>query len=293
MEKHEHILGLLRAEGAGKLAPLIRSGVLTLSPRAGGLGGGLFSASYDWHSCVHAHWALLCMARLCRDAELEQFLADRLTPQALEAERRALAAAAAFELPYGRAWLLLLLAELERRGREDAAALRQEAEAAVLGWLEATPCRASGGHGCWLLAWFLARLSCPGRTACLQRLYERCAAPMRAELLAAPCAPSDFVHLPSLLAAIECALAPAASAPTAPASTPPSACLAITSFGDCHAAGAEAMRLWAPAESGASFERALAGLLERTDLWAGDFSLTAHWVPQFVFMGLWLNAGQP
>ena len=27
--------------------------------------------------------------------------------------------------------------------------------------------------------------------------------------------------------------------------------------------------------------------------WCGDFMLTSHWVPQFLFMALWLACGRP
>ncbi|MGD1895441.1 MAG: DUF2891 family protein [Phormidesmis sp.] len=78
--------------------------------------GAVFTGSFDWHSSVHAHWALLSMARLTNDVPLQKKLLSRLTPKNLEAERTFLnnAENAEFEMPYGRAWLLLMLSELSK-----------------------------------------------------------------------------------------------------------------------------------------------------------------------------------
>ena len=54
-------------------------------------GTGLFDGSWDWHSCVHGHWALLCMARVCGFAKLERTMLARLTEAELAKERKWLA----------------------------------------------------------------------------------------------------------------------------------------------------------------------------------------------------------
>ena len=78
-----------------------------------------FFGSFDWHSCVHAHWML---ARLLRrfpgmtqaDAIRARFDAA-LAPGPIAAELAYLGRplARGFERPYGWAWLLKLAAELE------------------------------------------------------------------------------------------------------------------------------------------------------------------------------------
>ena len=78
-----------------------------------------FHGSYDWHSCVHMHWALARLHR--RFAELPQRAAieacfDRhFAPDAIGAEVAYLARSesASFERTYGWAWLLRLAAELD------------------------------------------------------------------------------------------------------------------------------------------------------------------------------------
>ncbi len=84
----------------------------------------LFGASYDWHSCVHMHWTLVrCRRRFPSLAEADaidahfdrQFTQPRVAGEIayLETPGRA-----AFERPYGWAWLLVLQAELRRIAQE-------------------------------------------------------------------------------------------------------------------------------------------------------------------------------
>lgn len=79
----------------------------------------VFHGSFDWHSCVHAHWLL---ARLLRRfpalpcaAEITARFEDAFTEAKIAAERAYLArpSARGFERPYGWAWLLKLHAELD------------------------------------------------------------------------------------------------------------------------------------------------------------------------------------
>jgi hypothetical protein len=82
-----------------------------------------FYGSYDWHSAVHMHWTLARLLRLYPDLdrrhEIESVLAQHFVPAAMAQELAFfnLPAGAAFERPYGWAWLLELQAELIRLGR--------------------------------------------------------------------------------------------------------------------------------------------------------------------------------
>jgi DUF2891 family protein len=85
-----------------------------------------FFGSFDWHSCVHAHWLL---ARVLRShPELPEADAIRaaldatLAPARLDAELAYLRRpeAVAFERPYGWAWLLKLAQELASWSDADA-----------------------------------------------------------------------------------------------------------------------------------------------------------------------------
>jgi hypothetical protein len=73
----------------------------------------VFHGSYDWHSSVHAHWCLLRLAVEFGDAELQHQLKGRLCSESMSKELAHVLATETFEMPYGRAWLLLVLREIE------------------------------------------------------------------------------------------------------------------------------------------------------------------------------------
>src|SRR2546426_8979308 len=85
-----------------------------------------FFGSFDWHSCVHAHWLLARLLRLQPDiaeaALIRRTLDSHLSAANVAAEvayfRRP--ESRAFERSYGWAWLLKLAAELERWSDVDA-----------------------------------------------------------------------------------------------------------------------------------------------------------------------------
>ena len=123
----------------------------------------VFHGCLDWHSAVHGHWALLRAARA--DASLEP-LAERadadLTDEGLARELQLLRANPAFELPYGRSWLLRLAIEDElwraERGRAPSKALRALGDFAARSLLDfygrypATPFSFEYENAPWALA---------------------------------------------------------------------------------------------------------------------------------------------
>lgn len=107
-----------------------------------------FYGCFDWHSSVHGHWLLARLARLYPDREFapvaRRALGRSLTAERLEAEAAYLAGdgRAAFERPYGLAWLLCLAEELRTWQDDDArrwathlAPLETEAAARIASWL--------------------------------------------------------------------------------------------------------------------------------------------------------------
>lgn len=85
----------------------------------------LFWGSYDWHSCVHMHWTLVCLLRrqphhALADAS-RAHLQQRLTATAAAGELATLRGPhrQTFERPYGWGWLLKLAAELEALAGAD------------------------------------------------------------------------------------------------------------------------------------------------------------------------------
>ena len=78
-----------------------------------------FYGCYDWHSAVHGHWLLARLARRYPDSEFGrtaiEALGRNLTRENLLAESAYIADPArdGFERPYGLAWLLQLVSELD------------------------------------------------------------------------------------------------------------------------------------------------------------------------------------
>lgn len=90
-----------------------------------------FYGCFDWHSAVHGHWLLVRLTRLHPQApfaaEARAALARNLTESRLlqEAAYMAHPDRAGFERPYGHAWLLQLVAELEQWDDDQARQWRQ------------------------------------------------------------------------------------------------------------------------------------------------------------------------
>lgn len=138
-----------------------------------------FHGSYDWHSCVHMHWSLArihALAGECGDpalastlqARIAAHLDVRLTATSIAGEVHYFESRghAAFERPYGWAWLMLLGVELEALAQREPRAHAWRAalaplvrllRARLLAWLPRAefPTRA-GTHGNTAFALVLA-----------------------------------------------------------------------------------------------------------------------------------------
>ena len=85
-----------------------------------------FWGSFDWHSSVHTHWALVRLARCVPAAAFappaRAAVGESLTPERLAGEVTYVGAEGrqGFERPYGLAWLLQLAAELREWDDPDA-----------------------------------------------------------------------------------------------------------------------------------------------------------------------------
>ena len=90
----------------------------------------LFHGSFDWHSCVHAHWMLARLLRLFPEIEaaghIRHWFESRLTAVNVAGELDYLGGEnrGAFVRTYGWAWLLKLAEELELGSRDVANADR-------------------------------------------------------------------------------------------------------------------------------------------------------------------------
>jgi DUF2891 family protein len=101
-----------------------------------------FYGCYDWHSAVHGHWLLARLAGLFPDApfaeEARPAIAKNITEENIAAEVRYFndAGRAAFERPYGLAWLLTLAAELQSPVLEP---LERAVQERFSSWLKKLP----------------------------------------------------------------------------------------------------------------------------------------------------------
>ncbi|MEQ1904700.1 MAG: DUF2891 domain-containing protein [Pirellulaceae bacterium] len=90
-----------------------------------------FYGSFDWHSCVHAHWMLVRLLKLYPDlteaSTIREKLSEHLSRANLEQEAKLFATKEnkSFERMYGWAWLLRLVAELETWDDPQARTWRQ------------------------------------------------------------------------------------------------------------------------------------------------------------------------
>lgn len=286
----------------------------------------IFDGSYDWHSNLFAHWALLVIARTEEDAELEALLLERLTPAALAHEReiaQALNSEMLLTFPYDHGWMLMLLAELERHYDPVPASLREfrvETEARILRWLEENPFPENddpnllggrnfvGFYRSWLFAWLQVALAGPvgeGAAEKLDELARERIAPQRAAI-AAHADPHewDFLWLPAVLALVEdlgTFEGERADEPTPYEAGEPRELPAAVRLSDVHVMGVEISKLWGfavkmrrgDADASAAFHLRYHEILARPDLWEEDFEVVTHWIPQFLWFAIWVADGRP
>jgi hypothetical protein len=307
------------AEVQSRLVHVIKRGLRRAEPTANVVrqagGESLFDGSYDWHSNLMAHWVLLTHARLEGDQELARWVLEPLSDGALLHEQQRLRSVDTAHLstfPYDQAWLLMLLAELGRH-RELAREVQEfqlEVETRLIDWLtEASfpendnPAvldgrRIIGWYRSWAFTWYQVRRAGPCGTNALERLdrlrRER-VDPIRSSLLeVVDPFPFEFLWVPTLayliddLEAFEPPLAPYDLGDLPP--LPEEVDLSTT-----HLLGVHISRLWPLAIASRSegalrtrLHEQLALYLEREDLWDGDFKVVSHWIPQYLWIALWL-----
>ncbi len=288
----------------------------------------LFQGSYDWHSNVAAHWAGLSMGRwLVDEALAAQFVARLPIAQLKEDLARVHATTertgdgssnthrpVGMYRPYVDAWFVLLLAELAEHKGVDLQAvteLRASAEDALLHELEhgafpeipadvarGTPANFAGNYRSWLFGYLALRLARPSRDAARARLEALRTAkldPARSQLLLfGKPSPRDFVDVASLHALVDAIEAQGARPHTTPELLELPA--QLPSIREIHPVGAAISQTWPLAFAAASHEQSriafaarMDQILARKDLWADDFAISTHWLPQFLWFGMHLE----
>lgn len=310
-----------------RLKQLMRDGLRQTEPQTNFIkrltGESLFAGSYDWHSNLFAHWALLTIARVENDVELRAWVIEPLTLEAIAAERGRVNEVAQRErplptFPYDQGWLLLFLSEYEKTFEEvpeEVRAFRLEVEERLITWLEESPFPAQvssrfekgrypGFYRSWLFSWFQLRLSKPVGEQAVERLEalkrDKIMLAMDALLAQEESHPFDFFYVPAMPTLVH-AIAPfEGGAPklVTPAMTP---LPEEVSLRDVHVLGTEISHMWplavkahaGNAEAKKQLNTRMTRFLAREDLWAEDFTVVTHWVPQFLWLTFWLADGRP
>ncbi len=78
-----------------------------------------FNGCVDWHSSVHAVWALIRYRMVTGDKRYDQLIAAKLSKDSIRGEFQMLRESPYFEMPYGRAWFLRLVIDFEREFVSD------------------------------------------------------------------------------------------------------------------------------------------------------------------------------
>lgn len=265
-----------------------------------------FKGSYDWHSDVHAHWALLSMARVTKDAVLEKKMMSILTMDRIEKEFKFLMSPdnLNFEKPYGRTWFLLLLKELSFRQMGNTIRfqeIRMALTKDVLAWLASADFPENkwdksliGSHDSWLMSLFLfdsAKTQNAKIREALRKLISNKMIPLSDSIENHPMDSFDFLYLPALKYLIK------------PDHRYQSVNLSLPTDKDfaCHYPGAIQVSLWAHSGQCSRKDIVACNLVRKvtsdffkqTGLWKDNFDCVSHWVPQFMWMTHWLSMGRP
>lgn len=267
----------------------------------------IFNTNYDWHSSVHAHWAALNSARVLEKKAQEEYIVARLNEDAIIKEFKFLQKNPDFELPYGRAWLLLLISELEKlKSSPNLTTIKTYLAESVYDYLNRNKKNKSllclGSHQSWVFADFLLQKSGAINLLSLEKIQIL---KMTREKL--PCDFSnslssyDFLNLPDVLGAEDVVLKSPSSTTFKSLSDRILSKQKIRNPNECHLAGALATTTWQRARKTSknnliaclTFKQNILDLLENESLWKNDFDCVGHWVPQFIWFGYWLALGQP
>lgn len=264
----------------------------------------VFHGSWDWHSAVHGHWALLRLAHEVGDRQVLDELGERLCSSGMAQELEYLSANPNFELPYGRAWLLLLLRDLERCcGQHDLRGPGEQVAAGLLQWVESghmDPNVGEYNNPCWVVLRLFDWWEHVGDQAACNLMAKMVSTSFQAQGLLPGQdheRPEFFSRwgLQALLIGRVLGAGALGSWVEAQVLDEP-ALMPIGSFETAHHLGMNASRAWAFAELSrtcgerrwrAAYQAHIDAALALQAIHRGDYRAFGHWVPQFIIYG-WL-----
>lgn len=245
---------------------------------------GIFGTHFDWHSSVHAHWMLLSSSRIFDDSVVVSNILSRFSSSKFEYERQLLLENPNFELPYGQSWLLLLLSELEKH-EVHFAELKNETVLRVINWLNQTefPQTSPNSYHSWLISYFLLRKSGFQYPIEIDRKFDK------VNFVRDEDDPKDFFSSESLFSLLKVSMKPKFEFNLNAFPQP------IT-IQNCHVVGKLISKSWLTPQvnkealqNSLEFSRAV---IREPYLWKTDFDSLGHWIPQFLWFGLWLSLGE-
>ncbi len=245
---------------------------------------GVFGTHFDWHSSVHAHWMLLSSSRIFNDTVVVSKILSRFDRSNFEYERQLLLKNPNFELPYGQSWLLLLLSELEKHDAQFGE-LKNETLTRVSGWLNQTefPQKSANSYHSWLSSYFFLRKSG------FQYPNEIDTKFSMVDFVRDEDDPKDFFSYEILFSLLN-------DSPKSKFEFDLIRFPKSITIQNCHAVGKLISNSWAtPEVNKDAFQNSLEftkAYLNEPYLWKCDFDRLGHWIPQFLWVGLWLSLGE-
>lgn len=245
---------------------------------------GIFGTHFDWHSSVHAHWMLLSSSRIFSDRVVISKITSRFNRTSFEYERQLLLKDPNFELPYGQSWLLLLLSELEKHDIMFAE-LKNETIIRVIGWLNQTefPQKSADSYHSWLISYFLLRKSGFQYPKELDIKFNL------VDFVRDEDDPKDFFSSESLFSLLK-------GSPKSQFEFDLKRFPRPITIQNCHAVGKLISKSWiTPEVNKDAFQNTLEftqAYLKEPYLWKSDYDSLGHWIPQFLWFGLWLSFGK-
>jgi len=217
----------------------------------------------------------------------------RFRLEAIQNERERLIQNQNFELPYGQAWLLLLLNELEKTSfqSKEVHSFRTELVERIGLWLEKNefPEHKVNSYHSWLITYFLFKKSkSDAHYSRINIIDEKFNSVVN---VYDENDPKDFFSPESLFQILK--------------HQPKKAFNLVQSLNqlgpinhsNCHHLGKIISKIWTtPKNQIDALESVIQSIKEvtkRPELWKSDFDTVAHWIPQFLWFGLFLALDEP
>ena len=252
---------------------------------------GVFRTHFDWHSSVHAQWMLLSSSRVFGNEVINQKIRARFAQPVIDSELAKLRANPAFELPYGQVWLVLLLSELEKYNEVDVQNFKKQTAERIFSWLAGTefPETNPNSYHSWLFTYFLIKkCNLPEFSDDLMEADKKfnVVNSVRDEN-----DPKDFFSSESLFRLLK-----GIPNPHLNSNEDLKRCAPIV-MANCHTVGRIVSKSWrAPHIQESALAEAtqfVYSVIKEPQFWKNDFKTVAHWVPQFLWFGIWLALGEP